>query len=170
MADPRRWGIDVGYDDAGGTWRQAPQETVDRFLEVMGATAGDPVPGPVLITSPGRPLALPGAGRLRLEDGTAVEVRAAGSPDLPLGYHTYEPADGSAARKVIVSPGRCWFTEDLRMWGWAAQLYATRSSASWGLGDLADLRRLGRWAASRGAGLTLINPLHAAIPSARQEP
>ena len=45
------------------------------------------------------------------------------------------------------------------------QLYAARSAASWGIGDLADLGRLGRWSARElGAGLTLVNPLHAAIP------
>ncbi|HAF19250.1 MAG TPA: 4-alpha-glucanotransferase, partial [Chloroflexi bacterium] len=30
-----------------------------------------------------------------------------------------------------------------RAWGWAIQLYALRSRDSWGIGDLADLRRFG---------------------------
>src|SRR5450759_4793032 len=46
-----------------------------------------------------------------------------------------------------------------RAWGWAAQIYAARSRESWGIGDLADLRRLGRMARSQGASVLLINPL-----------
>ena len=49
------------------------------------------------------------------------------------------------------------------------QLYATRSRASWGIGDLADLRAVRRMAADQGAGFVLINPLHAVAPTAGQE-
>ena len=56
-----------------------------------------------------------------------------------------------------------------RGWGWAAQLYATRSSHSWGIGDLADLRALGRWAAGLGASTILINPLSAPLPLRTQQ-
>jgi 4-alpha-glucanotransferase len=49
-------------------------------------------------------------------------------------------------------------------WGWAVQLYAVRSRASWGIGDLADLRRLGEWASGLGAGFIQVNPLMAAHP------
>src|SRR5260370_8389887 len=57
-----------------------------------------------------------------------------------------------------------------RAWGWAVQIYAARSSESWGIGDLADLRRLGRMARSQGASVLLINPLGAQPPIAHQEP
>src|SRR5205807_1314465 len=57
-----------------------------------------------------------------------------------------------------------------RTWGWAVQLYALRSGASWGMGDLADLRELGSWSAERGAGMVLLNPLHAPLPGTPQEP
>ena len=50
--------------------------------------------------------------------------------------------DGTTAR-VIVAPETCYLPESLRIWGWAIQLYAARSRRSWGIGDLADLRRLG---------------------------
>ena len=48
-------------------------------------------------------------------------------------------------------------------------MYAARSRRSWGIGDLADLRRLGRWAAGSGAGIALINPLAAATPVVPQQ-
>jgi 4-alpha-glucanotransferase len=57
-----------------------------------------------------------------------------------------------------------------RAWGWAAQLYAARSNASWGIGDLMDLDRLARWAREEGAGFVLVNPLHAATPVLPQNP
>jgi 4-alpha-glucanotransferase len=57
-----------------------------------------------------------------------------------------------------------------RAWGWAAQLYAARSNASWGIGDLMDLDRLARWAGEKGAGFVLVNPLHAATPVLPQNP
>jgi 4-alpha-glucanotransferase len=52
-----------------------------------------------------------------------------------------------------------------RAWGWAIQLYATRSNDSWGIGDLADLRRLARWARSAGASVVQISPLGAQPPT-----
>ena len=49
------------------------------------------------------------------------------------------------------------------------QLYATRSSSSWGIGDLADLRAVRTWAEQLGAGFVLVNPLHAVAPTLPQE-
>src|SRR5437764_14906170 len=43
------------------------------------------------------------------------------------------------------SPPRCPLPS-VRAWGWAAQLYATRSTASWGIGDRTDLECLAVWA------------------------
>jgi 4-alpha-glucanotransferase len=52
-----------------------------------------------------------------------------------------------------------------RAWGWAVQLYALRSRESWGIGDMADLRRFARWSRSEGASLVLLNPLGAQTPT-----
>ena len=51
-----------------------------------------------------------------------------------------------------------------RGWGWAVQLYAMRSHASWGIGDLGDLATLVTWTAEHGGDLLLVNPLHAVTP------
>ena len=52
-----------------------------------------------------------------------------------------------------------------RQWGFTVQLYAVRSSRSWGHGDLRDLAELARWSGTElGAGFVLVNPLHAAEP------
>ncbi len=73
------------------------------------------------------------------------------------------------ARRVAIPPGSCE-APPRRAWGWAAQVYAMRSRDSWGIGDLADLRRLGRMARSQGASVLLINPLGAQAPTPHQEP
>jgi 4-alpha-glucanotransferase len=56
-----------------------------------------------------------------------------------------------------------------RAWGWAVQLYAVRSKDSWGIGDMADLRRLARWSRREGASLILLNPLGAQNPTLPHE-
>jgi 4-alpha-glucanotransferase len=169
MTDPQRWGIDRGYRDAADTWRDAPVATVDAFLAAMGADNGQPPPSPVVTTGPGREPVILGAGDLQLEDGTSLAVDGVIPPGLPFGYHRFAPRQGDGVRRVIVSPLRCR-PPDRPTWGWAAQLYAARSRASWGIGDLADLRRLARWSAGLGAGMVLVNPLHAALPAKEQQP
>lgn len=56
-----------------------------------------------------------------------------------------------------------------RTWGLSVQLYAARSRASWGIGDLADLATLGRWAAGEDATVLLVNPLDAVAPVTPRE-
>lgn len=161
MPDAARWGVDSGYEDVTGQWRQPPPSTIETFLEIMGATDDSPPPGPAIIVAPGRPEPQLPPGEVQLEDGAVLPVDGAMPDALPMGYHRYIAGDGRSG-SLIVSPGRCWFPPGLRSWGWAAQLYATRSHDSWGIGDLADLRSLCRWSAGQGAGIALINPLHAA--------
>jgi 4-alpha-glucanotransferase len=57
-----------------------------------------------------------------------------------------------------------------RTWGWAVQLYALRSRESWGVGDLADLRRFARWSRKAGASVILLNPLGAQTPTLPYQP
>ena len=168
------WGIDDGYEDALGVWRETPAATRSALLAAMGvdpAQSGPPPEPPVHVLRPGQALPLEQPAELRLEDGTALRVDAALPPDLPLGYHELRPLDGGATVRIIVSPGRCYLPADWHTWGWAVQLYALRSAESWGMGDLGDLRRLGQWSATDlGAGILLINPLHAVTPVLPQQP
>jgi 4-alpha-glucanotransferase len=122
----------------------------------------------VTVVRAGEPRAITGPGRIALEDGGTVAVDRALPPDLPLGYHWLSTTAELEPSPLVVTPARCPLPPR-RGWGWSAQLYATRSTESWGVGDLADLRRLGRWAARLGADLVLINPLAAPLPLATQE-
>ena len=118
-------GIDEGYEDALGVWRETPAATRSALLSAMGvdpAQSGPPAEAPVRVVRTGQ--ALP--------------------PDLPFGYHELCPLDGGVTVRIIVSPGRCYLPAGWHTWGWAVQLYALRSAESWGIGDLADLRHLGR--------------------------
>lgn len=168
------WGIDRTYEDAAGKLQEVSDEAVEAIRNAMGRPPR-PVHSwfddPVKVIRQGQSLPLPAAAELRFEDGTSRQVHGQLPRDLPIGYHDVIPSNqaGNSVR-LIVSPGRCHLPPDLRIWGWSAQLYATRSTESWGFGDLADLRRLAQWAKALGAGLLLINPLHAAPPVLPQEP
>ena len=169
--DAAAWGIDEGYWDAGGHWRDVPRQTVDAVLAAMGASSDRPPPGPPLwFVRAGRAEFLQSTCDLTLEDGTVLRSVDALPPDVPPGYHDLQPLDGGPATRVVVSPGRCHLPPDLRTWGWAVQLYAARSRSSWGMGDLADLRRLSSWAERSGAGVLALNPLHAPGPALPQQP
>jgi 4-alpha-glucanotransferase len=163
--DPGRWGVSTGYHDVSGAWRPAPDETVNAILEAMGAVPGDPPPPAAITVRTDHQLPPLGPGTVVLEGGG--EVPAGGPEPLPPGYHLLRPDEGPE-RPLIVSPGRVPVPAG-RTWGFAVQLYATRSKRSWGIGDLSDLEELARWSARVGAGFTLVNPLHAPASTERPE-
>src|SRR5262249_20086764 len=117
----------------------------------------------------GEPIDIPAPAQLVLEDGGELDIEGALPRDVPAGYHELRPADDGPPIRLIVSPGSCPVPAR-RAWGWAGQLYATRSSQSGGMGHRAALRRPGRWAASLGASTILINPLAAPLPLRAQQP
>jgi 4-alpha-glucanotransferase len=115
--------------------------------------------------------------RLVLETGEDIDLTVssagfmaeAGLDDVPIGWHTLvvTAADEVAEVRVCVAPT---LTTGERAWGWMTQLYALRSSTSWGVGDLRDLTSLATWTAERGGGLLLVNPLHAVAPGLPVQP
>ncbi len=120
--------------------------------------------------------------QLELEDGTTLDLplsgevtgrrdglarRAAALVDLPLGWHRLRATAGSdsAESVLVVAPDRIELPDGLdRTWGWMVQLYSLRSADSWAMGDYGDLRTIVERAASDGAGVVLLNPLHAETP------
>lgn len=170
--DPQAWGIETGYWNAAGHWQEPAEASIAAVAEAMGAGPGQPVPpedtAPLWFVASGSREQLRNRCRLMLEDGTDLGALDALPPDLPLGYHQLCPVDGGPSTRLVVSPKRCHLPDDLRTWGWAVQLYAARSRASWGIGDLGDLGRLCRWSGGQGAGLVVINPLHAPGPALPQ--
>ncbi|MCW2578512.1 MAG: 4-alpha-glucanotransferase [Blastococcus sp.] len=160
------WGIDASWLDALDERHEVAQGTIDRLREVIGRPPEDLDDRAPIVARPGDALEVDEAD-IVCEDGEVRHVDGELPDDFPLGYHWLQSSEGRR-RRLIVSPGRCWLPED-RRWGWAVQLYATRSAASWGIGDLADLRAVRRMAADQGAGFVLINPLHAVAPTAEQE-
>jgi 4-alpha-glucanotransferase len=159
---------------------------------VIVMRAGTPIPFWVHVTH-GEPARL----WIRLEDGTVwaglrqldnftapydLDDRRVGEAtfelpaNLPLGYHRLHLDDANSATgaEVIVTPAALTVPERLgtrRTWGLATQLYSVRSKRSWGIGDLTDLTDLAVWASSRHkADYVLVNPLHAAAPTAPMEP
>ncbi|MGE0881444.1 MAG: 4-alpha-glucanotransferase [Acidimicrobiia bacterium] len=164
------WSIADGYWDTAGVWQPTLEPTRVALRRAMGA---DEHPGgPPLFVTPwcvrqGSTPNLNSPADLFLEDGTELRAMSVLPPDLPIGYHDLVPRDGGPKTRLVVSPGACPLPE--RSWGWQVQLYALRSNDSWGIGDLGDLRRLNGWAASRGARVTMINPLHAATPTLPQQ-
>jgi 4-alpha-glucanotransferase len=170
------WGVEDSYVDVAGREHTTSPETREALHEAMGlpAVAGAEAASEgafadVLVVEAGGPWRAPVAGELHQEDGTFRPLSAGETVTVPPGYHAFLASHGEAGRRaaptlLLSSPGRCFAPPQLRAWGWAVQLYAARSRESWGIGDLADLRRLGLWTRRLGGGALLVNPLSAPAP------
>ena len=94
-------------------------------------------------------------------------------PPLPAGYHrlVLEKPDGQPLgnTRLIVAPERCYEPPAVRAggrpWGLAIQLYSLRSARNWGIGDFTDLAGFAAAAATLGADVIGLNPLHALFPA-----
>ena len=112
------WGVDHGYWDAGGQWREPPQETLDAIASTMGVVDGPPPSGPPLwFVRAGHGEWLRSPADLVLEDGTTRRGVDALPPDLPPGYHDLVPLDGGPTTRLVISPGRCHLPPGLRLRG-----------------------------------------------------
>ncbi len=160
-------GIQKFYVDALGRRRAAPRDTVRAIERAMTAGPTSTSRGAIVVRAGSRTRV--GPADVHLESGGVLAIGRELPADLPLGYHDLVGPSGQP-RRLIVAPATCHLPADLATWGWAIQLYAARSRRSWGIGDLADLRWLGRWARQQGAGIALINPLAAPAPTIPQQP
>jgi 4-alpha-glucanotransferase len=164
-------GIQKYYVDALGKRHVAPDSTIRAIQAAIHGRQPDANRSGAphtIVTTIGSRLRV-GPAEIRLEDGSNLTVDGLLPADLPLGYHGIQKRGGSTSR-LIVAPPFCYLPRSFRTWGWAIQLYAARSRRSWGIGDLGDLRLLGRWADGQGAGIALINPLSAVSPLIPQQP
>ena len=107
----------------------------------------------------------------RMIDGELVGRATFDVPHwLPLGWHrlvaTVEGGHVESATLIIVpnTLSLPLLESSRRVWGVNAQLYSTRSSSSWGIGDASDLADLAAVCADKGADFLLINPVHASQP------
>jgi 4-alpha-glucanotransferase len=163
-------GIATGYTDVTGRDHEVPAATLRAVLDAMGPAPAPTAWPPVVVARAGRPHPWrPPAAEpvtVTLESGEERPLPAELPGGLPPGRHRV--VGGSGASTLLVAPGRCHLPPPLerggRSWGWGAQLYAVRSRASWGIGDLGDLAGLLAATAPLGAGFALLNPLHAAAP------
>jgi len=173
IPDLRKWGVEPGYRGDDDRWHEAPRSTIKLIGAALGVGSGEGA-GPhgqdlVRVVRRDDAVSLAGPWDLTLEDGTELTVEDR-VPPLPIGYHQLRRGTDGETVRLIVSPGRCRLPGDHRSWGWAVQLPALRSSRSWGMGDLADLRDLGEWSADRGGSVALVSPLHASRPGVSQQP
>ncbi len=167
----RAHGVATAYFDWRGQPVEVDRDVVVAVLGVLGVDATNPAlvraelqasqarPATVVAGQGRRPPPVPD-GDLRAEDGGVREVQGRLPADLAPGW--YRLSHGIERTTVLVTPER--LAEPPRTWGWLLQLYALRSAGSWGVGDFGDLARFAEWAADRGAGALVLNPLHAVAP------
>jgi 4-alpha-glucanotransferase len=175
-------GIATHFHDAGGRHYEVAEATLRAVLEAMGPESEPGGWPPVVVARTGRaprstgtpPRGSPDPSGWRppegepadvvLESGQERPLPAELPGDLPPGWHRVVGRTGAAT--LVVAPAHCHLPALLegggRAWGWAVQLYALRSRASWGIGDLGDLGGLLATTGGLGAGFALLNPLHAA--------
>lgn len=159
------WGIQQDWVDADDRPHRVPAATVERLRAVIGTPPPDLDERRPLVVRPGRRVCA-GPATVVCEDGAERDTDGTLPADFPLGYHRLH--EDGRDRLLVVSPGRCAVPEEQR-WGWTVQLYGARSRASWGIGDLGDLRVLREWTEGLGGGFLLVNPLHGVAPTLPQE-
>lgn len=117
---------------------------------------------PTIVLTEGVGRTLPVPARLVLEDGGELVIDGHLPDDLPLGWHRVVTDEQDVA--LIVVPHR--LPDVVPSWGWMIQLYALRSSRSWGMGDFGDLAEVAdRSTREQGAGVLLVSPVQAVTPT-----
>ena len=170
MSRHDQWGVADGWWATDGHWHAVEDHTVQSLRSVQreGPSRDSPPPDPPMwFAHAGERHALRSPCTLLLDDGGSIDCDDELPPDLPLGAHHLHPSDGGPTTALFIVPRRS--PRPRRGWGWSAQLYASRSRQSWGLGDLADLADLARWTEQGGGSLLAHNPLGAPLPTDHQQ-
>jgi len=150
-------GVAEGYVSATGRYERTKTATL-RLVGAHFADSGNQVAGDPIICTPGR--YHPGLhGTMIMAGGHTY--RAVGYVH-EVGYHVLYANDG-LRHLVICAPDQ--FHTPHRSWGWQVQLYAARTSDSWGIGDFRDLALICRLAAAQGASCVQVSPVHAMAPT-----
>lgn len=137
----------------------SPQALRIALAEAREAQRRGRLPGTIGMRSDrSYPLHTPGV--LVDEQGRRQDVREELPAGLAPGWYRLETAQQEVT--VVVAPPA--LPAPPRSWGWMLQLYALHSPASWGIGDLGDLREFIGFAGEQGASAVLLNPLHAITP------
>lgn len=156
--------VERTYVDAFRKRRTIAEAARAAVLRALGPSVVGGV-DPVRLGRGGEPVDPP--AELVLEDGSSLGTVVRIPARVPIGYHRLRRDAGD--QLLLVAPRHARLPVG-RSWGWSAQLYAARSTRSWGIGDLADLRQLAGWAASTGASWLILNPLNAPNPGPEPEP
>ena len=166
------YGVATSYRDGDRRLVNVAPEAVVRVLALLEVDAATPQArrtaladlrerSPRTIAArPDEPRPLPAPGVLVDEAGARRDVTEIPAGLTP-GWYRLETDDGEVT--VVAAPRS--LAPTTRSWGWMLQLYALHSPASWGIGDLGDLRTFTAWTgAEHGASAVLLNPLHAITP------
>ena len=165
--DEDDWGITDGWWDTSGAWHATPDATRAALHRALGERDHEELGSSTWFVRPGETHQLWSPGDLRLEDGTVLAGIDQVPPDLPLGAHELW-SDGPHLTRLFVVPHT---TRALRRgWGWAVQVATSRSTRSWGVGDLADLRLLAESSRNAGAMMLAHSPLGDTVPVLPQQP
>jgi len=184
---PEWWGLDGSHHPVSAGSRRALLEAMDlpaasnaqarESLWRLGEDSRRALPA-CLVRRIGEAVVVPVRGPerwLTIEtEGGEVDHRPVADgevrlPALPLGRHRLRLDDTESV--LIVVPTMAFQPQTLdeaRRFGLSAQLYALRRAGDQGVGDFTTLRRLAEGAASQGAAMVALNPLHALFPADRE--
>ena len=187
----RKVGINIDWVDAFGNHQKATPDCQRALLEELGFPAWSPqqiaestaraaqpldiCAAPLITHEQGRALHLhgrfaPGTSfQVVLESGQICDGRVDEHGALPaIGECGYHQLHIGALRLVLaIAPHHCPGVDQLldqrhsRIWGITAQVYSLRRHGDGGAGDAAALETLARSAASKGADVLALSPLHA---------